>query len=136
MTQLAVDIQCFQVWICWKLVSSRSALPKNLSFSTPTSTSRGTKLCHWKTKVFEQIKRIGLELKIYRWNFEIPTKCSCHGFLKIMKITKIRQSGQNWHVFLSSKQIIRLEIVINSLSGEIFKNPTYNFRSLAKVVIF
>ena len=41
-----------------------------------------------------------------------------------MKITKIRKSVQNWHFYLSIKQIITLEIVINSLSGRIMKNAT------------
>ena len=49
-----------------------------------------------------------------------------------MKITKIRKSGQNWHFYLSIKQIITLEIVINSLSEIILKNATVGFYSFSQ----
>ena len=53
-----------------------------------------------------------------------------------LKITKIRKSGQNWHFYLSIKQIITLENRLNSFSRKIPKIQLYNFRFLAKVVIF
>ena len=44
-----------------------------------------------------------------------------------MKMRKNRKTGQNWHFYLSIKQIITLEIVINSLSRKILKNATVEF---------
>ena len=38
-----------------------------------------------------------------------------------MKMTKNRKTGQNQHFYLSIKQIITLEIVINSLSRKILE---------------
>ena len=44
-----------------------------------------------------------------------------------MKIPQNRKFDQNWHFYLSIKQIITLEIVINFLSGGIFENATVEF---------
>ena len=46
------------------------------------------------------------------------------------KIIKIRKSGQNWHFYPSIKQIITLEIVINSLTFVIKKFLAMLFRLL------
>ena len=53
--------------------------------------------------------------------FEIPKNVVATAFPKVMKITKIRKNGQNWHIYLSVKHIITLEVVINSLPGRILK---------------
>ena len=44
-----------------------------------------------------------------------------------MKMRKNRKTGQNWHFYLSIKQIITLEIVINSLSRKMLKNAMVEF---------
>ena len=45
-----------------------SIAEKSFSFYT-NSTFWSSNLCHWKTKIFEQITRKRVDLKIYGWNF-------------------------------------------------------------------
>ena len=78
--------------------------------------------------MFEEIKRNRVDLKTLLLEFlKFKKKCGCHGFPKIMKITKIGNSGLNWRLYLSIKQVFKLEIVIKSLSGRILKNETAEF---------
>ena len=43
------------------------------------------------------------------------------------KISKVHKSGQNCHFYLSIKQLIRLETIINSSSGRPLKNAVVEF---------
>ena len=59
---------------------------------------------------------------------KFPKMQLLYGFSKIIKISEIRKSGQNWHFYLSIKPLITHEIVITSLSGTVCKNATAKFQ--------
>ena len=64
------------------LKSDGPASPKNHSVFTLNSTSQSTKLYQWKTKIFEQITRKRVNLKIYCRNFLIPKNAVATSFQK------------------------------------------------------
>ena len=86
----------------------------------------GRNMYQWKTKNFEQIKENQWISKSIVGIFEI-SKNAVASFPKIIKITKIHKSGEDWHFYLSIKQIITLEIIINSLSGRNKRNAALEF---------
>ena len=82
--------------------------------------------CHKKTKIFEQITRKRADLKVPLKFLKFPNM-QLLPFFENHKNLKICKSGQNWHCYLSIKQFVTLEIIINSFSGMIPKNATVEY---------
>ena len=73
------------------------------------------KMCDWKTKILNKYREKGWTSKFTVGIFKMPKNAVATAFRKPQKAKKIV------NLYLSIKQLITLEIVINSLSGSIFK---------------